>query len=326
MKTREKEILDYHSEIDKSNLADEIITGLNSEKRYISPKFFYDAVGSELFEQITSLNEYYPTRTEKSILNTVLNKLRPNYSELSLIELGSGDPSKIRLLLDQIPKEYLPLTTYLSVDISKTAIEESISFLSERYPKLIRRGIIADFMNHELQVPANGENIICFLGSTIGNFKPEDINEFMQSFSSQMKSNDSFLVGFDMIKDKELLEDAYNDKAGVTARFNKNILNVVNSHVGSNINPDDFTHKAFFNEEQSRIEMHLQANTQVEITPLNTEVPIIIKSGESIHTENSYKFSNDRITEIGFSAGLKVENIFTDSNKWFSLVQYKSNP
>lgn len=302
---------------------EEILKGLKSYPKYISPKYFYDKNGSELFEEITKLDEYYPTRTEKSILSTIVEKLNLDFSNLSIIELGSGDASKISLLLRQIPEEQLSTIEYHPLDISKSAIEKASEKLAEEFPMISINGIVADFIHQINIVPKAGRRLFCFFGSTIGNLTRNEIKEFIELVGSEMQQGDSLLLGMDMVKDIAVLEKAYNDDKGVTAQFNKNILNVINSICGTNFDIENFEHVAFYNKNENRIEMHLKAMKNMTLVVAPEDDKIYVQEGETIHTENSHKFNLDDINTIGIWADLDLEDIVTDDNKWFSLVYYK---
>ena len=305
------------------NVEDEILKGLKSYPKYISPKFFYDKTGSELFEEITKLDEYYPTRTEKSILTTLVGNLNLDFHNMSIIELGSGDASKIRLFMNHIPEENLSTIKYYPIDISQSAIEKSSEILAEEFPTITINGIVADFIHQKNWVPESNNRLFCFFGSTIGNMNIDEIKFFLELLGSEMETGDSLILGMDMIKDLDVLVKAYNDCMGVTEEFNKNILNVVNNLVGANFKPSEFEHLAFFNREEERIEMHLTATRDMAITFSSSAEEIHLKKGETIHTENSHKFNNQSIINFGLWAGLKIENILGDNKKWFSLVHYK---
>ncbi len=305
------------------NVRKEIITGLNSKQKYISSKFFYDKKGSKLFEDITQLPEYYPTRTEKQILKTIAPKLMHNLRHTDIVELGSGDCSKISLLLNSIPKENLRTVNYIPVDVSQSALKESAQNLVEKFPDLSINGLVADFINQLDLIPNTSKRMLCFLGSTLGNFTETVTNQFLKDLSSSMNSGDTFLLGVDLVKPTNILHDAYNDSQEVTAEFNKNILNVINDLIHSDFNTNDFEHKAFFNKEKSRIEMHLIANKDLIInTPFSTTT-INLKKGENIHTENSYKFTQAQINNFAKASGLNIKEIFTDRNNWFALVLFE---
>jgi len=318
-------IVNHLPKIESNGPRNEIIEGLTSSPKYISSKYFYDERGSELFEAITQLDEYYPTRCEKSILSTIGNVLNLDFSGLSIIELGSGDHSKIQLLLQQIPENELSTITYFPVDISQSAIEKASEHLASEFPMIHINGIVADFLHHLNMMPRPGKRLFCFFGSTIGNLTKTELQEFMMLLGAEMQAGDSLLLGMDMIKDRAIMERAYNDEQQITADFNKNILSVVNALAGTNFDPSEFEHMAFYNEEKMRIEMHLKA-TKDTVIHVNSETDDIrIKKGETIHAENSHKFSKDDIETIGFWAELNVEAIFTDNHQWFSLVHYRKN-
>lgn len=316
-------LVNYLPDIGIKKVKEEIFNGLRAFPKYISPKFFYDERGSELFEAITKLDEYYPTRTEKKILSTIGKEVNLDFSELSIIELGSGDSSKIRLLLRQIPENKLSTIKYYPVDISQSAIERASEKLADEFPMISINGIVADFIHQLNMIPKTGKRLFCFFGSTIGNLNTTEIKEFMKLLGTEMQARDSLLLGIDMVKDSAVLEKAYNDDQQITADFNKNILNVINNLAETNFEPGDFEHLAFYNEENKRIEMHLKARKDIVITFNSGADKIHIKKGETIHTENSHKFNKDIIKTMGFWAGLDTEKIFTDNNQWFSLVHYK---
>ena len=315
-------IINKLKEIDTGKVKEEILEGLSSQPRHISPKYFYDAGGSQLFESITELEEYYPTRTEKAILSGIGKRLELDFQDLNIVELGSGDPSKIRLLLQQIPAETRSTLHYYPVDISHTALEDSAKQLSEEFPEISVTGIVADFMKQFEKLPKTKNRLFCFLGSTIGNFTPEERLSFMRHLGQEMKTGDHLLLGLDMVKDPKVLHRAYNDDQELTAAFNKNILNVVNGIIDTSFDSTDFEHLAFYNENEQRIEMHLKAVRDRKIRINGNHETLDIKKGETIHTENSYKFNGEAIEAIGRHAGLEVNSVFTDENKWFSLALY----
>jgi len=317
------QIQNLFQQIDKESLKKEILQGLQQKHKSIAPKFFYNARGSELFEAITHLKEYYPTRAEKSIIAELYSKLNFDFTDANIIELGSGDASKISLLLEQIPIEILKTIRYFPIDISAAAIEKSAKKLQDAYPLKSINGIVADFFKQLDFIPEKGKNFICFFGSTIGNFNPVEQQYFLQALSSQMKNDDVLLLGLDTVKNNDILENAYNDEAGVTADFNKNILLVINELIEANFNLEDFEHFAFYNQQEKRIEMHLKALKDVEISISNYNQPIYIKKGESIHTENSYKFSLNDLNTLAESSSLKVVNLFNATENLFSLAVLK---
>ena len=300
----------------------EIIKGLYASEKYISSKFFYDERGSRLFEQITQLDEYYPTRTEKNILSTFIKDADIDFQNVSIIELGSGDSSKIKLLLKQIPSVQLKSISYFPVDISQSTILKSSEELIKEFDLKSITGIVADFILQLGVLPKKGRRLFCFFGSTIGNFTKTEQYAFISALGNEMQSGDGFLLGMDMVKDISVLENAYNDKKGVTAAFNKNILNVVNTLCDANFNTDDFEHLAFYNKAENRIEMHLKALKEINVT-IGSLGSIHLYKGEKIHTENSHKFTDDDVKIIGEYGNFNLKNIFTDKNKWFNLLYFE---
>lgn len=313
-------IKNHFKDLGIDNIRVEIIEGLTSKQKYLSSKFFYNEKGSKLFEEITQLPEYYPTRTEKSILNKVAPDLMSSIKNTDIVELGSGDCSKISILLNEINPDNLEGINYIPVDVSMSAIKNSAHELVKRFPDLTIHGLVADFIHQIDLIPAINKRMFCFLGSTLGNFDENIAADFLQNLSSNMKVGDTFLLGLDLVKPIEILHNAYNDKQNITAKFNKNILSVVNEIIESDFNQNDFEHLAFFNENQSRMEMHLVAKKDICINTPYLETGIQFKKGEDIYTENSYKYTLKKIRDIEKITNLSIKNIYTDSNNWFSLI------
>ena len=301
---------------------EEILSGLMADPMYISCKFFYDEAGSKLFEEITRLDEYYPSRTEKSILKSHAAEIMEGADHTSLVELGSGDCSKICILLKALQPETLNTVTYIPFDISRSAIENSGCKLRERFGIIEISPIVADFMEHIHLVSQHANRVFCFFGSTIGNLGKQDALGFLEKLGKTMRTGERLLLGLDMVKDKDVLERAYNDDEGITARFNKNILKVANDKIGTDFDTEKFQHYAFFDEAKQRIEMHLVARKDMRVTSPFFEEALEIQMGDSIHTENSHKFSTDHIDEIASHSGLSLRKTYTDANNWFTLVDY----
>ncbi|MEL6391036.1 MAG: L-histidine N(alpha)-methyltransferase [Bacteroidota bacterium] len=300
----------------------ELIEGLRASQKRISPKYFYDRYGSKLFEQITQLDEYYPTRAEKAILNGLISQIGIDFANVDIIELGSGDASKISILLSQIPEDILSTISYYPVDISSSAIAESVEEISSNYTLTGIRGTVANFLNDFSYLPENHRKVICFFGSTIGNLSSDQVDTFMKSVGDIMQEGDILLLGTDLVKDTSIIEAAYNDQDGVTAEFNKNILRVVNGHLNSNFAPSDFEHKAGYNDAAQRIEMHLVAKTEMEINLSLDQQTIHIAKGETIHTESSHKFTQEQLSALGKSGDLTMQKIHSDENQYFCIAQY----
>jgi L-histidine N-alpha-methyltransferase len=276
-----------------------------------------------LFKEITQLEEYYLTRTEKNILQMIAPDLVNPSALQDIIELGSGDSSKISILLDAFDDKSFNSVQYYPVDFSQSALVESANTLSTRFPGLTINGYVLDFSTQLDQVKRENTAIFCFFGSTLGNFDPEDALELLRGISKEMQPGDALLLGLDMVKAKHVLHAAYNDSRGITAAFNKNILHVVNKILDSDFDQEQFNHIAFFNKKNSRIEMHLEANTDTVVRSPWFQEDLNLQAGEKVHTENSYKFSFDEIRKIGRITGLTVRDIYSDPRKWFTLTHFE---
>jgi len=302
--------------------AAEMLYGLTSPRKHLPSKFFYDETGSKLFEQITRLEEYYLSRTEKFILEQHAEELMRGTQGPSLVELGSGDCSKISIILRALPRARLKRATYVPIDVSSSALEESRSQLQERFGTVEINCIAADFTS-ELDLAEQYRNrIFCFFGSTIGNLDRGDAAEFIAKLGKLLKPGERLLLGLDMVKDKAVLEMAYNDKKGITARFNRNILKVTNNILDADFEPAYFRHHAFYDTVQQRIEMHLVALRDMTVRSPFFKADIQILKGQTIHTENSHKFTRDHIEEFASISGLSVRAIYSDSNQWFTVTDF----
>ncbi|MFH5832754.1 L-histidine N(alpha)-methyltransferase [Halalkalibaculum sp. DA384] len=300
----------------QQTMLDEVLGGLRKPQKRIPSKFFYDRRGSRLFEEITELEEYYLTRTEISILETHIDEIaRAIGSRAVLIELGSGSSRKTRLLLDRLPS----LVSYHPVDISEQYLEEVARQLSVDYPDLSIQPICADYTSR-FEIPDSPsdyrEQVFFYPGSTIGNFRPGEAHDFLKNVAARADQEAALLVGVDLKKDRTILEAAYNDENGVTAEFNKNILVRLNRELDADFDPDKFRHNAFYNEEKGRIEMHLVSEHKQEVK-IDGE-RILFHEGESIHTENSYKYSVEEFGDL-VKDWFSVEQVWLDENRYFSL-------
>jgi len=313
----------FLQKVNKEEIIAEIMQGFNAEQKYISSRYFYDSRGSELFEEITGLTEYYPTRTEGAILQEIAPSLVPLLKNIDIIELGSGDCSKISILLNTIPSDQLTSVRYIPVDVSESAIKKSVTTLLLQLPGLSIYGLLADFMKHLHLINASKSRLICFFGSTLGNLTRKEACLFLLQVESLMKSGDRLLLGLDMVKDTQILHDAYNDKRGITAAFNKNILHNVNRYIQTNFNPDYFDHLAYYNSKYDRIEMHLKAQIDMEIYSTLLDCTIRIKKGETIQTENSHKYTQQHIIDFSILTGLDIDTVYSDKQKWFSIVHFR---
>ncbi|MFP4663420.1 MAG: L-histidine N(alpha)-methyltransferase [Bacteroidales bacterium] len=317
------DILDLSPEQNQEEVKKEIIEGLFAENKSISSKFFYDAKGSALFEEITRLEEYYPTRSEKSILQSAGRSLIKEAAPLCITELGSGDPSKISILLSRLTARERSGITYRPVDISRTAVEDSLLRLHELFPELRTEGVIMDFTNQLQHMPEAEKNLYCFLGSTLGNFSRRQALQFLENLRENMKEHDFLILGLDQVKETDILERAYNDKTGITAAFNRNILSHLNRIIHATFRENDFEHLAFYNQEKERIEMHLKARHNIMVNSPYFPAPLRINKDEYIHTENSNKFTQQSGRELLKKAGFTQVNSFTDKYSWFDVLLLK---
>ncbi len=304
----------------RNMIAGDIIAGLTTRPRYIPSKYFYDAYGSKLFEEICALPEYYPTRTEMGILKENASRLMEGFADHDLVELGAGANWKIRILLDAVPQTDRSTLRYLPVDISQTAVAEASKELAEDYPELEVVGVVADFTSQLEALPNQRSKMYCFLGGTIGNMSQEEAQAFLHEVARNMSSYDTLLVGFDMVKEIDVLEKAYNDSKDITAQFNKNVLSVVNNELNADFDQSHFDHLSFFNGDLARIEMHLRANRDCSVRIRDIGLKVDFQKGDTIHTENSHKFTSEMIENVSLRAGLRIQEWFADSRKWFSLV------
>ena len=293
----------------------EIIAALCEPRARISPKYFYDAAGSALFEQITRLPEYYPTRTERAIMTLAASELRQQLgASATVIELGAGNCEKARLLCDVIQPR-----AYLAVDISADYLGQSVAGLRCALPGVDVRSLVAD-IEDEVVLPADlgaGQRLVFYPGSSIGNFDPEPAAALLASMRRLAAEGGGALIGVDLIKERSLLEAAYNDAAGITARFNLNALVHLNRLIGSDFDRRQWRHLAFFNRARSRVEMHLQAMADARVRWRGGERSF--HRGECIHTENSYKYSIERFDHMLERAGFRQRLWWTDQRRWFAL-------
>ncbi len=305
----------------EDSFADEIKSSMSKGKKFISPKFFYDIKGSELFEKICLLPEYYPTRTEVSILKQLQGDLFKFLDEsFRLVELGSGASTKTRLILDVFEKfggdmEYFP------IDISEI-LTESSEILQSSYENLHITGIIDTYEGglEFLKSYDSKKNLIIFLGSSFGNFSPDDGAEFLKKIHSTMKSGDLFLIGLDLVKDSSVLESAYNDSARVTAQFNLNVLSRINDELDADFDLKNFEHFSKYNEEFQRIEMYLKSLVNQTVIISKSNVIISLKKDELIHTEYSHKFKLSQLNSLFEGVGFEIKQTWCDQKKYFSLT------
>jgi L-histidine N-alpha-methyltransferase len=321
-------LLYFKPEFEKSNrtFAQEISYSLNQKQKSISPKFFYDIKGSKLFDEICNLPEYYLSTTETNLLKIIGGQLEKFVSDdMRLVELGSGSAVKTRLLLDVL-NNVQNKTEYFPIDISDI-LQESSETLLEDYENLSITGVIdtyergLDFIKKYDDTP----NLIAFLGSSFGNFEPEFGFAFLQKISSIMKHNDLFFIGMDLIKDKEVLENAYDDSQGVTASFNLNVLSRINDELHANFDLSQFAHHSLYNEKEQRIEMYLRSLKDQKVEIKKSHLEFYFQKDELILTEHSHKYSIYQIEKMMYKAGLKIEKIWQDTTKPYALFLATKN-
>ena len=298
--------------------------GLSKPHKELPSRFFYDAAGSILFEQICALPEYYPTRTEHAILARSAREMIDSAGkDLTLVEFGSGSSSKTRLLIETL-LERQPALHYLPIDISADFMRQSCYTLLDDYERLAVTGIAAEYSDgiHALPAP-DSPRLFLFLGSNIGNFDRDEAEAFLRRIRQQMQPEDRVLIGIDLIKERSILTAAYNDHAGVTDAFNKNLLVRINNELGGKFDLDAFVHEAPYIEAESRIEMHLVSHHKQSIPIAYLEQSFAFTAGERIHTENSHKYTLGSFGELCAPACLKTEAYWTDERNWFAVLLLK---
>jgi L-histidine N-alpha-methyltransferase len=292
--------------------------GLTATPKVLPPKWFYDERGSELFEKITHLDEYYPTRAERSILRAAAGQIAAATRARTLVELGAGAADKTRLLLDALREEGT-LASFVPVDVSEEALIAAAHRIGEGYPGLAVTAVVSDFEEHLGLPDAGGARLVAFLGGTIGNLLPAQRAEFLASVRSRLHPGDAFLLGTDLVKDPAVLVAAYDDPAGVTAAFNKNILLVLNAGLGANFDPDSFDHVALWDAEEEWIEMRLRSLADQVVTVPGIDLVVGFAEGEDMRTEVSAKFRRDGIAAELAAAGFAMRSWWTDSGGQFGL-------
>ncbi|WP_328773324.1 L-histidine N(alpha)-methyltransferase [Streptomyces sp. NBC_00286] len=293
----------------------DVLNGLNRMPKTLPPKWFYDAHGSELFEKITELPEYYPTRAEREILVARAAEIASATGARALVELGSGSSDKTRHLLDALPA----LHTYVPVDVSESALTQAGQALIAERPSLNVHALIADFTGGLTLPGTPGPRLVAFLGGTIGNLLPAERATFLASVRALLSPGDALLLGTDLVKDESVLVDAYDDAAGVTAAFNKNVLSVVNRELGADFDPDDFAHVALWDAEQEWIEMRLRARSQLTVKIPALDLAVDFAAGEELRTEVSAKFREEGVRGEMAAAGLEMTHWWTDQEGRFAL-------
>ena len=299
-------------------LRDDARRGLTSTPKWLSPKWFYDARGSDLFEEITRLPEYYPTRVERSILAAHAGDIARHTGAHTLVELGSGSSEKTRLVLDAL-RQAGTLRQYVPLDVSESALREAVTAIHRDYPRLAIHGVVADFTEHLDRIPGQAPRVVAFLGGTIGNLFPDERGAFFDALHKALAPGDQLLLGTDLVKDQDVLIPAYDDEAGVTAEFNRNVLAVLNRELGADFNLDNYQHVAIWDSENEWIEMRLRATAAATVTLPKLALDMVLAAGEEIRTEISTKFGREGVKRELANAGFSLDSWWTDPEGLFAL-------
>ncbi len=311
--------LQHDAELRRRQLISDVRAGLTAQPRTLPSKYFYDARGSALFDQITRLPEYYPTRTERAILLRHADAIAAATAATTLVELGSGTSEKTRILIDAL-RGRGTLQRFAPLDVDPAVLGEASSLLQQRYPGLAVQPLVGDFEHPLPPLPGGGPVLVAFLGSTVGNLPPAGRARFYADLARHLRAGDHLLLGADLVKAEDRLVAAYDDAAGVTADFNRNILRVINAELGADFAPDAYSHVARWNAEEEWIEMWLRSRRSQVVTVPPARLQIRLAAGEEIRTEISAKFRPEGLAaELG-TAGLQVVARWSDSVHDFALV------
>jgi len=301
------------------------IEGLTKAEKTFPCKFFYDEKGSEIFEKITELPEYYPTRCERQIIVDFSEEIAAICGQNSVVvELGSGSSSKTKILLEAFMKQYGRIH-YVPIDISAEFLEKTSVELLKQYPETLRVTAVPGLYQKGIQYIKNSPEfrnkvkLVCFFGSSIGNFTREEAKEFLRDIGKGMGPNDKLLIGIDLKKEIPVLEAAYNDSQGVTADFNLNLLHRINKELGGNFQLEKFEHRSVWNEKEGRIEMRIYSKEKQTVNVSTIPLDIQFSEGEFIHTENCYKYSHEDIKDLASGSGFQIEKKWLDNTNRFSL-------
>lgn len=301
-------------------LADDVLDGLTRPFKELPPKHFYDARGSQLFDRICGLPEYYPTRTERTILGDAARDIVAQTRPRDLIELGSGSAAKARILLGAMQgagraRRYVP------IDVSKAAVLDCAQEVAAAFPDLAVHGVVGDIERHLDGVPRGAPRLVAFLGGTLGNFTPGSRRRFLRHVAGELLGpEDHLLIGCDLVKDPAVIEPAYNDAQGVTAAFNRNVLSVVNRELCADFDLENFEHRAFYDGDREWVEMRLRACAACVVRIPSLDLDVAFAAGEELRTEISAKFTRERIAGDLAAAGLQLVGWHTDARDWFGVV------
>jgi L-histidine Nalpha-methyltransferase len=308
----------------RARLIRDVQTGLQSQSRSLKPWMFYDELGFRLFERITSLPEYYLTRIERSLLEchseAIVSSACTGSQPLRLLELGAGTATKTCLLLAAAAHRKIEVV-YMPLDVSADALDTACQSIADAFPEVFIEPVVVNYVDNPPQLEEfDGATLALYLGSSIGNFMPEESRTILRNLSSQLRSGDSLVLGTDLVKDESTLVAAYDDNEGVTRAFNLNILNRLNKELRADFDLEGFQHRVRWNPAESRIEMHLESVRDQKVLIADAELELQFSKGETIHTENSYKFSNTGLSALLLSSEFKVENTWKDERNWYALT------
>ena len=289
----------------------DVAAGLQSEPKVLPPKWFYDDAGSDLFDEITRLPEYYPTEAERAALRLHADDIASLSGADTLVELGSGSSDKTRVLLDAFERAGR-LRRYVPFDVSTGALRSAAELLVERYPDLTVDAVAGDFDRHLSRIPTEGQRMVAFMGGTIGNYEPGPRQQLLASIADALRPGETFLLGTDLVKDPARLVAAYDDAAGVTARFNLNVLRVVNRELGADFDVEAFEHVALWNADEQWIEMRLCSTAAQKVTVRDLDLSVSFEEGEELLTEISAKFRRERVDAELADAGFELVGWWTD--------------
>ncbi|GAB3319878.1 L-histidine N(alpha)-methyltransferase [Geodermatophilus aquaeductus] len=289
----------------------DVLAGLTATPKWLSPRWFYDARGSELFDEITRLPEYYPTRAERAVLAAHADEMARASGADVLVELGSGTSEKTRLLLDALTRAGT-LRRFVPFDVDPTVLEAAGAAIGAEYPGVAVDAVVGDFTEHLTLLPRSGRRLVAFLGSTIGNLEPAPRAAFLAELAATLASGDALLLGTDLVKDPARLVRAYDDAAGVTAAFNRNVLTVLDRELGADFDPAAFDHVALWDAEQEWIEMRLRSRTDQVVTVPALDLTVHFAAGEDLRTEVSAKFRRAGVEAELAAAGLRTTHWWTD--------------
>lgn len=312
--------LEVHLDADDlaRTLRADVLTGLTADPKWLPPKWFYDARGSELFERITELREYYPTRAERQILRERAAEIARHTRARSLLELGAGYSTKTRLLLDALTAEGT-LAAFVPMDVSPTALEAAAGQITADFPGLRVHNIVGDLTRHLKHLPAGGDRLVAFLGGTIGNLVPAERTAFLADVRSVLEPGEHLLLGTDLVKSPSVVVPAYDDADGVTADFNRNVLRVLNQSLDADFDLDGFAHVALWDADREWIEMRLRARWPMRVTIPGVGLVIDFESGEEVRTEVSAKFRRDGVERELEDAGFALDHWWTDPDGLFAV-------